>query len=184
MPERDELDMLIDSALSTYAEPRPGLDQRTLARISGEVRRSAQRRILLAITAPLAVSLLLFVCFIMIAAHSRPGPVAYAPFVPSPTHAVTAPAAHPLAHPIDPAHRQFPKPPAIRVQARIIQRPKLDLFPTPQPLSAGEQALIHFVAQAPEADRKALIEAQQRLDEPLNISAIRIPSLQPPDEIH
>jgi len=184
MPERDELDMLIDSALGTYAEPRPGLEQRTLVRISGEVRRSSGRRILVAMTVPLAALLLLFVYLMATTPHSRPNQLAYSPAVPSPAHAAPSPAAHQPPQPIDRVHRQFRKPAAIRIQAKTILPPKLNVFPTPQPLRAGEQALIRFVAQAPEADRKALVEAQQRLDQPLNISAIRIPPLQQPEEDH
>ncbi len=33
MPERDDLDRLLDSALATYAEPRRGLEKRILARV-------------------------------------------------------------------------------------------------------------------------------------------------------
>ena len=36
MPERDELERLIDSELASYAEPRAGLEQRVLARLEAD----------------------------------------------------------------------------------------------------------------------------------------------------
>ena len=42
--------------------------------------------------------------------------------------------------------------------------------------------MVVFVAQAPEAERKALIEAQKRFDAPLSIAAIQIPPIEPPQE--
>jgi hypothetical protein len=44
-------------------------------------------------------------------------------------------------------------------------------------MTSEEQALTRFASEASEADRKALVESQQRVGEPLNISAIRIAPL-------
>jgi hypothetical protein len=183
MPERDELDMLIDSALTTYAQPRPGLEQRMLAHISGAVTKPSRRRWMLpAITAIVAASLLFVAYLVPKASHSRPQQFAYAPTAPSPPHAVTPPATAQAPQSIPMKHRKYESRGIEPVRSNDTQHPKLEVFPTPQPLSTGEQALIRFVAQAPEADRKSLVEAQQRADEPLNIGAIRIPPLQPPEE--
>jgi hypothetical protein len=60
--------------------------------------------------------------------------------------------------------------------------PKLDVFPAPQPLTPQEQALVVFVAQAPETGRKAFAEAQQKIGTPISIAAIHIPPLESPDK--
>jgi hypothetical protein len=60
--------------------------------------------------------------------------------------------------------------------------PKLDVFPSPQPLSPEEKALVSFAARAPEPVRQALIDAQTQADAPLNIAAIEIQPLDPPDQ--
>jgi hypothetical protein len=59
--------------------------------------------------------------------------------------------------------------------------PKLDIFPTPQPITPAERALIQFAERTPVAERKALIEAQQQPDTPLNIAAIRIQPIEMPE---
>ena len=66
---------------------------------------------------------------------------------------------------------------AVRVQ----RLPKLDVFPTPQPLTPAEQALVAYVAHAPEAERQSLVEAQKQLDAPLTIAALEIKPLEPPE---
>jgi hypothetical protein len=45
-------------------------------------------------------------------------------------------------------------------------------------MTAEEQALSRFAAEASEADRKGLVEDQGRVDKPLNISAISVAPLQ------
>jgi hypothetical protein len=59
--------------------------------------------------------------------------------------------------------------------------PKLDVFPTPQPLTREEQALVAYVAHAPQAERKSLIEDQRRMDAPLTIEALEIKPLALPE---
>jgi hypothetical protein len=56
--------------------------------------------------------------------------------------------------------------------------PKLDVFPTPRPLTAEEQALAVFISHASDAERKALIESQKQFQAPISIAAIRIPPLE------
>ena len=183
MPERDELDTLIDSALSTYAEPRPGLEQRMLARISGEVGRSTRRRrFLLALAAPVVACLLLFAYLFVKSPHSQPGQMAYTPAEASPAHVETAPVHEPAPKSLSAAPDRRVSYHNHRVPQNTIPRPKLDIFPTPQPLDPGEEALTRFAAQAPEAERKAFVEAQQQADAPLHIAAIHIQPLESPDE--
>lgn len=52
--------------------------------------------------------------------------------------------------------------------------PKLDVFPTPTPLSPQEQALVAFAAQAPPAVKQQVIVAQQHIADPLTIAELKI----------
>ncbi len=56
--------------------------------------------------------------------------------------------------------------------------PKLEVFPTPRPLTAEEQALVAFVRRAPPAVKKAVVEDQQHWDDPIIVADLRDPSLQ------
>jgi hypothetical protein len=59
--------------------------------------------------------------------------------------------------------------------------PKLDVFPTPQPLTPEEQVLAVFAAKAPLTERQALLDAQKQADAPLSIAALQIQPLDPPN---
>jgi|SRR5579859_1341765 hypothetical protein len=52
--------------------------------------------------------------------------------------------------------------------------PKLEVFPTPEPLSPEEQRLLAFATQAPPDVKKQVIEAQQHLGDPIQIAALKI----------
>jgi hypothetical protein len=65
---------------------------------------------------------------------------------------------------------------------RSVALPKLDVFPTPQPLTPEEQALVAFAVRAPESERKSFIEAQRQAEAPLRIAAIEIPPIDSPDK--
>jgi hypothetical protein len=184
MPDRDEMDLQIDSALRDYAEPRAGLEQRMLAGISGrQVARSSRRRWLwAAILVPAIAALVLLGYLVPWNLRPQPGQMAYTPAVPPVAPVVTAPAPHPTRKSVSSGHVQHRNQAVDRPLRRTFSRPKLDVFPTLQPLSTGEQALIRFASEAPEADRKALIEAQPSADEPLNISALSISPLRISEE--
>lgn len=183
MPERDDdLDLLIDSALRDYAQPRAGLEQRMFARVSGHVTRSSWRRwVFAAIAAPAVATLILLSYLVPKTPHSQPGQMAYTPATPAMAPVITVPAPRAVARSRSSRHIQHIDKIANRASNSAFSRPKLDVFPTPQPPTHEERALARFVTQAPEADRKALVEAQQRIDQPLNITAIRISPLQLPE---
>ena len=64
---------------------------------------------------------------------------------------------------------------------RIVARPKLDVFPSPEPLGQQEQVLVTLASQpASPAVQQVLTNTQD--DKPLEISAIHIPSIVTPDE--
>jgi hypothetical protein len=188
MPEKDQLDLLIDSAIATYAEPPGGLERGVLNAL-GEERllpplksnRSTFpiRWIPWAIPLAACVILALFI-------HNHVGP-------PTATARNPAPSQPQLYQPVEPSG--FARKPTHVVVARSSkpraqnlastqgdQRPKLDVFPAPQPLTPQEQALVAFVDQAPEIERKAVAQAHQQIEPPISIATIDIPPLGPPDK--
>jgi hypothetical protein len=194
MRENDELDRLIDSALSTYGDPGPdsGLEQRVLARIES-VRvpaRVAPRRRWLewAVGLPVAACVVLFV-FFLAGPKIAPPPTSVAkgvaqpqqlPVIPAHSEAPTALRSEPVS-----SNRQLPISPRSRPDKqtmRSVALPKLDVFPTPQPLTPEEQALVAFAVRAPESERKSFIEAQRQAEAPLRIAAIEIPPIDSPDK--
>ena len=184
MPEHDELDLLIDSALRDYAEPRAGLEKRMQARVSVEAIRPRPRRWVLAVAAVSGMAVMVLLIYLIPwDLQQRPSQVASLPARPVGAPIVSTSGAHEIEKAVAPSPR------GIRRRVQTVNRtqdsattlPKLDVFPTPQPMTDEEQALVRFFGQVPEADRKALVEAQQHMDEPLNISAIQIPPLQLPE---
>ena len=187
MPDdRDKLDRLLDSALANYADPGPdsGLEKRILNRVVAEAAPEPRRRWMAwAIALPVAAVVLLFVLLSHPGANRQPG---------TPQANVVQ---RPVAPSIDAANRLSGRPSPIRrsetplhephlrrktLAAKSAPLPKLDVFPTPQPLSPEEQALVNFAARATKSEREALVAAQRETDTPLSISAIEIKPLEPP----
>ncbi len=225
MPDKDELDVLLDSALASYADPgtEVGLERRVLAaleatRCGGERRFFAKTRTWLpwAVGVPVAASLLFWM------AISR---LQYMPAAKTQQayerERVQAPAIHPLAttaradsHPtVHPsgakAHRDIAvvaarlkscpvteRDSAARIavtstscmpgtrdvpgEAQVameVPRPKLDVFPTPQPLTDEEQALAAAARSGFKAERDALAARSEPADTALGIAALDIPPL-------
>lgn len=187
MPERDKIDQLIDSALASYAEPRGGLEQRMLARMATDASRSSRRGwLLMAIAVPVLAALVLMIYLAPKAPHAQPpsqiastsrGPSTAPSAEPSVGRVVTEPAPH-VVQSSGSSHRIRHRDQDVDGHTNnAVPLPKENIFPRPQPMTAEEQAMSRFAAEASEADRKALIEAQRRVDEPLNISAISIAPL-------
>lgn len=189
MPEKDELDLLLDSALSTYADPGAdsGLEQRVLAAI--EVARHSERPRLFAkarrwlpcaIAIPIAAGLLLLWLSIPKSVHAPISTPQIAERHPAPQNIVST--SQPVQPPPNTAHRRHRSPSAIPPSApdqvaRSLPLPKLDVFPTPSPLSPEERALVTVAETGPPSQREALIESQQHPDAPLSIAALNIPPL-------
>ena len=134
----DDLDDLIDGALSTYssAEPLSGLEQRVLNGVRA-AERSRKRRwwwAALALAAPAVAAIL----FLTPARKPTPVPVA-----------VTTP---PRAH-VEPAGPAEPRPaPAVRTRRTGRPRvlPRKPTFPTPSPLTREERLLVELAASRPQ----------------------------------
>ena len=62
--------------------------------------------------------------------------------------------------------------------ASLSPLPKLDVFPTPQPLTPEERAFVVLITQTPTPVRNALLAAQEQDDAPVHIAAIHIPPLE------
>ena len=189
MPERDELDLQIKQALTSYADPgrESGLEERILARITAEGAPAPQRRWLpWAIALPVAAGLLVL---LLLSAHRKAEPTE--------TQHLQAPLAQ-QTEVADAGQRSSTVPrPTQRERAggelgpsrarasvaatKATPLPKLDVFPMPQPLSPEEQALAVFAARASETERQSLIEARTQADAPIRIAAIEIQPLNPPD---
>ena len=200
--ERDQLDRVLDSALATYADPGPesGLERRILGHIANEAAPAPRRRWLAwAIALPAAAGLLLFA----VLAGPR---LDHAPSsMPPQTRILQKPPAlgglagnralsegsgkdgskrkgrtesiARASHPSSDAKMHSRR--AV-LASKSTPLPKLDVFPTPQPLSPEERALVEFAAHAPQSERESLMAAQREADAPLRITAIEIMPLESP----
>ena len=201
MPEHDNLgrgldaerpqagfDLLIRSSLDTYADPGPDsqLAQRVLARIAAEsVRVRTRRTIRWAIALPVAACLI--VALVLLA--SKPP---HKPADNSGRARVTLPKSTETGRigPTENAHavtaRRNDVPPVVRrsshaaVAVTTARLPKLDVFPTPQPLTPAEREFVAYIAHASLAERRSLVETRQQMDAPLRIEALEIKPLEPP----
>jgi hypothetical protein len=66
----------------------------------------------------------------------------------------------------------------LRVKAGAGSLPKLDVFPTPQPLSEQEAALLAFANQVPAKLQQQVVEAQAHLGDPIVIAELEIAPLE------
>jgi hypothetical protein len=187
MREKDDLDLLLDSALASYADPGPdaGLERRTLARVAAEPATAPRRRGLLwGFGLTIATCLLLLIFFWPRIGNPHADQQARRPQKPAVMTARNEPATAPRSAPDLTAdaqtHRSHLRSTVIAAKAGAL--PKLDIFPTPVPLTPQEQALVDFATHAPAQERQALLDAQKQMDKPLTIAAIRIPPLEPPDK--
>jgi hypothetical protein len=158
----DELDNLIDGALTQYAnaEPLAGIEQRVLDRVHlAETRRRRWRWMLIVAAPALAATVL-----VIFAPKRAPAPAPVAVMAPKPA---------PIA---PPAPRVAPAPAARRIARvrRSVQAPELpkrDLFPTVSPLTGEERLLVQVAQTSPQ-----LLLAQP-VDE-IEIKPIQIAPLQ------
>ena len=196
MSDKDDLDRLLDSALATYAEPASGLERRVLDALATErtaaPAKSKQTAFPNRRWMPWAVGLAAAASLLL--ALSMHYHESYRDYGSHPTTQArnTAPAQPQRSStpsgilPNEPTHIALVRTPKVHAphltpvpQGAL---PKLDVFPAPQPLTPQEQALVLFVARAPEEERKAVAEAQQRIETPISIAAIHIPPLESHDK--
>lgn len=192
MLERDDVERLLDSALLTYGDPEPGLEDRILRSLkSGHSLASADRSartmrrwLPWAIAVPLAAALAFF--YLMIPRnpaapvdHAQSAPQSQAPLLTT-VPLVTSTFRHALSpSAVHPSHSRRTSLPQM-AGARTF--PKQNVFPSLQPLSREEQALV-AIAHAPESVRQSLIDAKTP-DAPITISAVQIEPVTMPDAGH
>ncbi len=162
----DDLDRALDAALANYAavEPRPGLEDRVLANLHTGLEHgpiAAWWRWGLAA----AIAALVLVAVTVAWRSKAPHPqIANRP--PVATQSPTKPETPPIhsADNVPPrAIKPVRRPAAHRVPApAVASSPKLDQFPSPQPLSPEEIALARYVRNFPK-DAQLVAQAQEEL---------------------
>ncbi len=175
----DQLDRVLDPALATYADPGPdsGLEARILKRLAEEGARAPHRRWLAwAIALPAVAGVLLLAVLFRPGAHP----------VSAPQQAQVSRRTAPKSRPTNrlvlgsaPVHRgRIPlrarRPHAQVLEASSAPLPKLDVFPTPEPVTPAEGALARCVARMPRAQQQALAESQEQQ---FPLTAATIPTL-------
>jgi hypothetical protein len=183
MSVRDELDRTLDEALATYGDPGPdgGLEQRVLARIGSE-RQARHHRWPLRWAAGLAAAAGLVLAITPALWHpARPHTAPKPGDTPIERPLIARAGAPKLQRPADwrPRHAAG----AARSSGpQPVVAPKLDIFPTPVPLSSQEKALVRLIARTPAEQRKKLMAPPEQTNEPPSIAAISIPPIEPPTE--
>jgi hypothetical protein len=191
--DRDELDLLLDSALVAYvdSDPSPNLRSRVLSATTQ--RRGSEFPTGWAMWAAPALAALLLITILLI--HHRTAvvpspPVAHqsAPHGPElATSASKAPNANQAMAATSPLRLSQPRPIRTAHTVTLSQPtlPRQEVFPTPAPLSPEEQALVAEVNRNPERVSRQVEPSAARSDEepiePLRVAAIHIPPLNPPD---
>jgi hypothetical protein len=146
MTDHPEIDRWLDEALADYAhvEPRPGLENRMLARLASETRAPRFHRWAFVVS---LAALPLLLLWIRPALETVP-----APQVPR-TERVPSQAGSPDA-------RRGPRDEGRAAIERVTQA-KREHFPTPSPLSEQEKMLIRFVRDFP---KRAALVAQVQME--------------------
>lgn len=182
---RDELDKLIDGVLPGYssAEPLDGLEERVLRRVhaAGAARRSPWlRRLGFAIPALAA----LFVAGIVLWTSWKPVPHTASTARSQAAKTMAAfkpPSSAPALRnvPALAADAVRPKPQSMTGQGHLVPRalPKLEYFPTPEPMTKEERALVAWVAQNPAEARDVFADLRKRTEEPVTIQPIAMRKL-------
>ena len=210
MREKDEFDLMLDAALATYADPGPdsGLEERVaaaLAAAEGPGKRGAsladrrRRWLVWSIAIPAAVSVLLWIAITTTRHSASSGPEPReqnARLLPPGLPGAKTPEAMQHSAPQVRAYSAqrvyMPKPlrsalkpvPTSAIhsteEAGATPLPKLDVFPTPQPLTAQEQDLLVFAERTPAPQLQAISAAQAADENPFPVAAAHIPPLETP----
>jgi hypothetical protein len=155
----DELDRVLDAALKQYSavQPRQGLEGRILARLRSQTAEPS-RAWWRWFTAAAAVAALAVIITMASRPHAKPQPiVAQHPSVTAPVANLTV-----TSGPRPAVHRPKRRWHAARNTQAAKAVPKLDQFPSPQPLSEQEELLASYVAVYP---KQAALLARLRTEE-------------------
>ena len=182
--ERDELDLLldqqIDGALATYidAEAKPGLAHSILAATSRREPRGRPALRWLAVAVPALAAVLLVAILVAHRANSPSQTAHVVAQAPSATPRTVLPAKPGRLSPLVAR--------AVKVRDAHVapSLPRREVFPTPVPLTAEEQALLAGRKPNSQQVSTQLAQSATRSEqpvEPIHIADIHIPPLNPPD---
>lgn len=172
-----ELDRKIDAALATYADPAENINPSALAAkvlATGREQRQGIRwwRWGLVAAVP-ALAALLILLYLPAKLKMEPLRLSIAaPPVPQPVVSLI-----PEKQPV--SHTEVRTSHASHVAAPSEEPPKLDVFPTPRPLSEQEKLMVAFVQDAPQEAQKQAAQDSGPI-QPIAIADLTIPPLDPP----
>jgi hypothetical protein len=182
----DEMDERFDAALRSYAEPPEMPAARmVLARVLASARLTESPRskwwAWIIPAAGCAAAVVLAAGILLMRAPRGPQ-IAWTPRAPG-VVSEAAPAVHAPARSQGSHATRSAKRAAIRDAQFAAERlPKLEVFPTPAPLTTEEQRLVSFTRHAPTAAQQQVLEERQHLSDPLQIAELKIQPLDTGDE--
>jgi hypothetical protein len=183
MPDKNDMDVLLDAALRSYADPGAdsGLEQRILRNVAEHAAATARHPWRSPLLWAAGLSLVTACLLLVFVSAPRSKTVQNAANAHAAIERRPQPDTSTALRRSQTAqlHRKRLAPHSIR---QLTAAPKLAVFPTPMPLSAEERELVLLVGASSAEQRKDLVIAQQQGDAPLRIAAISIPSLEPPEE--
>ncbi|MGA8161690.1 MAG: hypothetical protein WA374_10345 [Acidobacteriaceae bacterium] len=178
----DELDSRIDAALRSYAEPGPTTEPRVaLVSVMEQVRRerpaSGMRGWLWGM-AGTSASLVAVAFALWAFTGPRVPEIAWSPKAPG---AVAVPI-RPLRSAVATNTVSVFRPTAQARRTSEVREfaanrrtlPKLDVFPTPRPLTPEEQALVAFATDVPPKVQQQVVNAEKHVGDPITIAALKI----------
>jgi len=168
--EEDRLDQELDAALFQYAamEPRAGLEERVLANLAAQ-REHVVARVWWRWPAVAAAVVVIVVAASLLWKSGRPTPSTTAHHSSTAVEGSHQPTVQAAdlggGKPIRPAHPASSKRPISRrgadPRAAVVAEPRLEQFPSPQPLSEQEKLLVRYVKEFPqEAVTIAMAQAE------------------------
>jgi hypothetical protein len=175
-----EIDEILNAALSSYSmeSPRPGLEQRVLNCVKYEGRHF--RKSWLRPASVMVASACLLLAVISIPEIWRPAPPRSGA-VPSAKLVQTSPPLPATVHlkKIEPLKlsRKREQPNAEKLVRRERRLPKLDLFPSPTPLTSEEHVLLVLATYSPQNVPKSLLKSGRAAEQPIQIEPIKIEPL-------
>jgi hypothetical protein len=179
MREDERTDEQITAALRSYAEPPEAPDPRiALAHMRERIGSTRPRGSWMWIwSIPVTACILAMVLtgYLWLRPAASAPQIARMPAAPAVAPAL---ASSPLRDPIRSAVRSTRRRGPRAAPQRL---PKLDVFPTPQPLSAEEQALLAFANHSSPAIRKQVIEGQEHVGDPIAIADLKVRPLDAAD---
>jgi|HubBroStandDraft_6_1064221.scaffolds.fasta_scaffold26161_3 hypothetical protein len=167
--KQDEFDRMLDAALAKYAavEPRTGLEERVLANLRAEQARVPDQA-WWRWSAIAAVAAVVVVAVALSLRSDKPSHPDVANHPPTPIEAAKERATGiiSIAHrsgtrPARPSTARKPGMRPLPPEVTIARAPKLEQFPSPQPLSEQEKLLQNYVAENPE---QAVLLARARTE--------------------